>query len=46
MRKRDKEKQIEKAQKSIEEALKPFRPCCQRRIVKAIIVLLTDCEIK
>ncbi len=46
MRKREIERNIIKAQKAIEKALKPLPICCKRRIVKAIIVLHTDCEIK
>lgn len=46
MRKKEIERQIKKAQLAIEEALRPFKPCCKRRIVKACIVLMTDCDIK
>ena len=40
MRKREKERQVRKAQKAIEVALKPYAPCCRKRIIAAVAVML------
>jgi len=42
MRKREKDRQVKKAIKEIDEALKPFPKCCKRRIFNAALVLLCE----